>query len=79
VAESASAKAAAAHQTVSCSEITGLNCDYVAGADGNTVATVGHHVDQVMALLGMHMANTHQIGLGLEERTAIRARFAKFK
>lgn len=75
--DSAAAKSAAAHQTVSCTEITGLACDYVAGADGNTNSTVGHHVDQVMALLGMHMANTHQIGLGVDDRNQIRAKFAQ--
>lgn len=75
--DTAAAKRAAAHMTVSCNEITGLNCQYVAGADGNTNSTVGHHVDQVMALLSIHMGHAHQIGLGLEERNRIRDTFTR--
>jgi len=76
MAEKAARKGAASDGTVSCREITGINCDYVAGADGNTAATAGFHVDQVMSLLGMHMAQKHQESLGLEERNAIRAQFS---
>ena len=63
-------------ETVSCREMTGINCDYVAGADGNTVATVGLHVDQVMSLLSQHMAQKHQEALDLEQRNSIRERFS---
>lgn len=75
MAESAKAREAAAHQTVSCREITGLECDYVAAADGNP-ASVGYHVDQVMSLLGQHLGEKHRTGLDLDERNAIRARFS---
>lgn len=76
MAESTKAKAEAAQQTVSCREITGIDCDFVAAADGNVVASVGYHVDQVMSLLGQHLGQAHQTGLDLAARNEIRARFA---
>lgn len=66
---------AAVVTSISCREITGQDCDYVAQADGNSVSTVGYLVDQVITLLGQHMGQVHRSGLGSQERQEIRERF----